>query len=155
MPFYWVLLEIFSFQIVLQYCAKSKRVMLSVNYLHSLIICKELCIKYCAITQFNSIWVYFTQMKNPFSHVRVLFAKFLDSPYCSESELCAGAVTVSFSGYPPWQALHFLQRSTHFSKTCCRPLITSKFLASEIPFLCCKRPEIAWGEIWTVWRMFK
>jgi hypothetical protein len=43
-------------------------------------------------------------------------------------------VTVSFSKYLPWQATHFLQRSTHFSKTCCRPLITSKFLASELPF---------------------
>jgi hypothetical protein len=30
--------------------------------------------------------------------------------------------------------MHFLQRSTHFSKTCCRPLVTSKFLASELPF---------------------
>jgi hypothetical protein len=30
---------------------------------------------------------------------------------------------------------HFLQRSTHFSKTCCRPLITSKFLASELLFM--------------------
>jgi hypothetical protein len=25
-------------------------------------------------------------------------------------------VTVSFSKYLPWQATHFLQRSTHFSK---------------------------------------
>jgi hypothetical protein len=29
-----------------------------------------------------------------------------------------GAVTVSFSKYLPWQAMHFLQRSTDFSKTC-------------------------------------
>jgi hypothetical protein len=50
--------------------------------------------------------------------------------------------------------MHFLQRFTHFSKTCCRPLITSKFLASELPFYGWKRPEIAWGQIWTVWRMF-
>jgi hypothetical protein len=28
--------------------------------------------------------------------------------------------------YLPWQAMHFLQRSTHFSKACCRPLITSR-----------------------------
>jgi hypothetical protein len=40
--------------------------------------------------------------------------------YYSESELCGSAVTVSFSKYIPWQATHFLQRSTHFSKTCCR-----------------------------------
>jgi hypothetical protein len=39
-------------------------------------------------------------------------------------------------------------------KTCCRPLITSKFLASELPFHSWKSPEIAWGEIWTVWQMF-
>jgi hypothetical protein len=32
--------------------------------------------------------------------------------------------------------------------------ITSKFLALELPFHGWKSPEIAWGEIWTVWRMF-
>jgi hypothetical protein len=57
------------------------------------------------------------------------FEKFVDSPHYSESELCGGAVTVSFSKYLPWQVTHFLQRSTQFSKTCCRPLSTSKFLA--------------------------
>jgi hypothetical protein len=45
----------------------------------------------------------------------------MNSPYYCESELCGGALTVSFSNYLPWQALHFLQRSIHFSKTCCRP----------------------------------
>jgi hypothetical protein len=45
------------------------------------------------------------------------FEKFMDSPYYSESELCGGAVTVSFSKYLPWQAVNLLQRSTHFSKT--------------------------------------
>jgi hypothetical protein len=35
-----------------------------------------------------------------------------------------------------------------FSRTCCRPLITSKFLASELPFHGWKSPEIAWDEIW-------
>jgi hypothetical protein len=87
-------------------------------------------------------------------YLRGPFEKFVDSPYYSESELCGGAVTVYFSKYLPWQAMHFLQRSTHFSKTCCRPLITSKFLASELPFHVWKSPEIAWSEIWTVWRMF-
>jgi hypothetical protein len=76
-------------------------------------------------------------------NIRVPFAKFVDSSYYFESELCGGAVTVSFSKYFPWQAMHFLQRSTHFSKTCCRPFITSKFLASELPFHGCKSPEIA------------
>jgi hypothetical protein len=53
------------------------------------------------------------------------FEKFVDSPYYSESELCGGAVTVSFSKYLPLKAMHFLQRSTHFSKTCCRPFAAS------------------------------
>jgi hypothetical protein len=56
--------------------------------------------------------------------IRGPFEKFLDPPYYSESELCGGAVTVSFSKYLPWQVMHFFQRSAHFSKTCCRPLIT-------------------------------
>jgi hypothetical protein len=43
--------------------------------------------------------------------------------------------------------MHFLQRSTQFSKTCCRPLITYKFLVSELHFHGWKSPEIAWGEI--------
>jgi hypothetical protein len=53
------------------------------------------------------------------------FEKFVDSPYYSESEICGGAVTVSFPKYLPWQAIHFLQLSTHFSKTCCRPFAAS------------------------------
>jgi hypothetical protein len=77
--------------------------------------------------------------------IRGPFANFVDSPFYSESELCGGAVTVSFSKYLPWQTMHFLQRSTHFSKMGCRPLITSKFLASELPFHGWKSPEIAWG----------
>jgi hypothetical protein len=84
------------------------------------------------------------QFQNPLI-IRGPFVKFVNSPYYSDSELCGRAVTVSFSKYLPWQAMHFLQRSTHFSKTCCRPLITSKFLASELPFHGWKSPEIAWG----------
>jgi hypothetical protein len=38
---------------------------------------------------------------------------------------CEGTLTVSFSMYLPWQAIHFLQRSTPFSKTCCRPFAAS------------------------------
>jgi hypothetical protein len=41
----------------------------------------------------------------------------MDSPYYSESELCGGLVTVSFLKYLPWQAMYFLQCSTHFLKT--------------------------------------
>jgi hypothetical protein len=80
--------------------------------------------------------------------IRGPFAKFVNSHYYSELELCGGAVTVSFSKYLPWQAMHFIQRHTHLSTTCCRPLITSKFLASEFPFHGWKSPEISWGEIW-------
>jgi hypothetical protein len=45
-------------------------------------------------------------------------------------------------------AMNFLQRSTHIWKTCCKPLIISKFLASELHFRVWKSSEIAWGEIW-------
>jgi hypothetical protein len=86
--------------------------------------------------------------------IRKPFEKFVDSPSYSESELCGGAMTFSFLKYLPWRGIHFLQRFTHFSKTCCRPLITSKFVASELRFRCWKSSEIAWGEIWAVWRMF-
>jgi hypothetical protein len=40
--------------------------------------------------------------------------KFVDWPYYSESELCGGAVMVSFSKCLPLQAM---KHSTHFSKT--------------------------------------
>jgi hypothetical protein len=39
-----------------------------------------------------------------------------DSSYYPEWELYGGAVTVTFSKHLPWQAMHLLQRSTHFSK---------------------------------------
>jgi len=88
-------------------------------------------------------------------YIRGSFEKFVDLRYYFESELRGGAVTVSFTKHLPWQEMHFLQRSTHFSKTCCTPSITSKFLASsELPFYGRKSPESHGGEIWTVWRMF-
>jgi hypothetical protein len=74
--------------------------------------------------------------------IREPFEKFVDSPYFSESELCRGAVTVSFSKYLLWQAMRFVQRSTHFSNTCCRSMLTSKFLASQLPFRGWKSPGI-------------
>jgi hypothetical protein len=55
---------------------------------------------------------YTLQLKVNNLNIPGLFEKFVDSPYDSESELCGGAVTVSFSKYLPWQAMHFLQRST-------------------------------------------
>jgi hypothetical protein len=39
---------------------------------------------------------------NLIRYIRGPFAKFVDSPYYSESEVCGGAVTVSFSNYLPW-----------------------------------------------------
>jgi hypothetical protein len=53
--------------------------------------------------------------------IRGPFDKFVDSSYYSESKLCGGEVTVSVSNYLPWQAMQVLQRSTHSSKTRCRP----------------------------------
>jgi hypothetical protein len=41
----------------------------------------------------------------------------VDSAYYFESELFGGEVSASFSKYLPWQAMHFLQRSTHFLKS--------------------------------------
>jgi hypothetical protein len=58
-------------------------------------------------------------------HMHGLLEKFVDLPYYAELELCGGAVMVSFSKYLPWQVTHFLQRSTHFSKTCCRSFTAS------------------------------
>jgi hypothetical protein len=48
-------------------------------------------------------------------HVRGPFKMFVDSRYYSDSEFCGGAVTVFFSKYVPWQAMHLLQSSTHTS----------------------------------------
>jgi hypothetical protein len=62
---------------------------------------------------------------NVLQYIRGPFETFMDSPYYSESELCGGVVMVSFSKYLPWQGMHFLQHSTHFSKTCCRLFATS------------------------------
>jgi hypothetical protein len=67
---------------------------------------------YHSCTDFTSSVILHTH-----THTRGPSAKVADSPYDSDSELCGGAVTVSFSKYLPWQAIHFLQCSTHFSKT--------------------------------------
>jgi hypothetical protein len=75
------------------------------------------------------------QKGSPKDNAQILrgpFEKFMDSTYYSESELCGGAVTVSFSKYLTWQATHFLQRPTHFSKTCCRPRSTFSKLNAEV-----------------------
>jgi hypothetical protein len=45
------------------------------------------------------------------------FEEYVGSTYYSESALCGCVVTISFLKYLPWQVMHFLQWSTHFSKT--------------------------------------
>jgi hypothetical protein len=65
------------------------------------------------------------------TYTRGTFAKFVDSPYYSESDLCGGAVTVSFSKYLPWQATHFLQCSTQFSKMELQSLKITLFMMTE------------------------
>jgi hypothetical protein len=57
-----------------------------------------------------------TSVETSYISIRGPFEKFVDSLYHSKSGLCGGAVTVCFSKYFPWQAMHFLQRSTHFFK---------------------------------------
>jgi hypothetical protein len=52
-----------------------------------------------------------------FNNILGPFTNFVVSPCYSRSELYGGAVTASFSKYLHWKAMHFLQRSTHFSKT--------------------------------------
>jgi hypothetical protein len=47
-----------------------------------------------------------------------------------------------FFEVPPLASDALLQRSNHFSKTCCRLLITSKYLATELPFHGCKSPDL-------------
>jgi len=45
--------------------------------------------------------------------------------HCKTKKKYCEAVTVCFLKYLPWQAMHFLQRSTHFLKMCCRPFAAS------------------------------
>jgi hypothetical protein len=59
-----------------------------------------------------------------------------------------------FFEVPPLASDALLTTLHPLLETCCRPLMTSKFLASKLPFHGWKSPEIAWGEICTVWRMF-
>jgi hypothetical protein len=53
-------------------------------------------------TGFNSRFLFAIAVFRPTQpHIRGQFAKFVDSPYYSESELCGGAVTVSFFKVAP------------------------------------------------------
>jgi hypothetical protein len=82
---------------------------------------------------FQTLVIAVLKTRDRFSHtpwctvfwkLRGPFEKFVDSPYYSEPEFCGGVVTVYFSKYLPWQAMSFLQRSTHFSITSCRQLMS-------------------------------
>jgi hypothetical protein len=75
----------------------------------------------------------------------VLSAKFVDSPYYSESELCGGAVTASFSKYFPWQAIHFLQRSTHFSQNVLQTVDHFEISFLGAPFSWLEKPRNRMG----------
>jgi hypothetical protein len=91
------------------------------------------CFQHTAKAKFN---YGAARLKNSWTHIITPSPNFV--------EVRCGAVRCG-AKYLPWQAMHFLQHSTHFSKTWCGPLITSKFLASEFPFHCWKSPEIAWA----------
>jgi hypothetical protein len=83
----------------------------------------------------NDEYEYYRRI-NVVTYLRGPFERFVDSRYYYESTLCGDAVTVSFSKYLPWQEMQFLQRSTHFSKTCCRPFASSfRRIAEQAVFL--------------------
>jgi hypothetical protein len=80
-----------------------------------------------------------------------LFVQFVDSHYYSKSELVeVWRWSLFQSTFLGRRWMYFLQHSAHVSKMCCSPLITLKFLASELPFHDWKSPVITWGEIWIV-----
>jgi hypothetical protein len=63
----------------------------------------------------------------------------VDSPYYSESELCGGAMTVSFSKCPPWQAMYFLQPTLH-------PLLENVLQTVDHFEISCLRAPVSWLE---------
>jgi hypothetical protein len=77
--------------------------------------------------------------------IRGPFEKFVYSPYYAESELCGGAVTVSFSKYLLWQAMHFLQRSTHFSKNLLQTVHHFEISCLGAPFSRLEKPRNRMG----------
>jgi hypothetical protein len=77
--------------------------------------------------------------------VRGPFAKFVNSPYYSESELCGGAVTVSFSKYLRWQAMLFLQRPTHFLENVLQTFDNFEISCLEVPLSWLEKPRYCMG----------
>jgi hypothetical protein len=83
-------------------------------------------------------------------YIRGSFAKFVGNLW--------GFRDCLFFEVPPLASDALLKRSTHFSKTCCRPFAASfrrilelAVLTSALPFHGWKSPEIAWVEVWNVW----
>jgi hypothetical protein len=66
------------------------------------------------------------------------FEKFVDSSFCSDSELCGGLVMVSFSKYFPWQAVNFL--------TMLHPLLKNMLQTIDHFKISCLRAPFSWLE---------
>jgi hypothetical protein len=92
--------------------------------------------KFC-VTMYPTFKKVLLAVKPDHMFIRGPFAKFVDSPYYSESELCGGAVTVFFE-VPPLASDPL-------------PITLHPRLENVRGW---KSPQIARGEIWTVWQMF-
>jgi hypothetical protein len=73
----------------------------------------------------------------------------MDSPYCSESKLCGGAVSLFFE-VPPLASNALLTTLHPLLKNVLQTVDHFKFLASELNFHGWKSREITWGKMWTV-----
>jgi hypothetical protein len=73
------------------------------------------------------------------------FAKFVDSSYYSDSEFCGGVLTDSFWKYLLWQAMHFLQRSTNFSKNVLQTIHYFEISCLGAPFSWLEKPRNRMG----------
>jgi hypothetical protein len=78
-----------------------------------------------------------------------MFGKFVHLPYYSESELCSGAVKV-----PPLASDALLTTLHPLLENMLQTVDRFEISCLGAPFHGWKSTEMAWGEIWTVWRMF-
>jgi hypothetical protein len=74
------------------------------------------------------------------------FAKFVDSPYYSESELCGGVVTVSFLKYLPWQVMALLTMLHPLLKTMLQTVHHFKTSCLGAPFPWLDKPRNLMGQ---------
>jgi hypothetical protein len=102
---------------------------MKLSCLHSLISMTHTAMLYSA-----SFRDFYRQFSDSSEFIRGPFETFVDSPYYSDWELCGGTVTASFSKHLSWQTMHFLQRSTHFSKKELRSFKRSLFMMAERPW---------------------